>query len=51
MFKDKIDFENIDIKMLSDSDLMNLKFDCMECQNGYYLKKVENEINRRFKNE
>lgn len=51
MFKDKIDFNSIDIEMLSDSSLMNLKRDCMECQNGYDLKKVENEINRRFKNE
>ena len=51
MFKDKIDFKNIDIKMLSDNDLMNLRCDCMECQNGYYLKKVENEINRRSKDE
>ena len=50
-YKDKIDFKNIDIEMLCDSDLMNLKCDCMECQNGYDLKKVENEINRRFKDE
>ena len=51
MFKDKIDFKSIDIEILSHSCLMNLKFDCMECQNGYYLNKLENEINRRFKDE
>lgn len=49
--KNFIDFKNIDIEMLSDRELMNLKYDCMESQNGYNLNKVKNEINRRFKDE
>lgn len=49
--KNFIDFKTIDIEMLSDRELMNFKYDCMESQNGYDLKKVENEINRRFTNE
>ena len=51
MYKEKIDFENIDIEKISNKELMNLKYDCIECQNGYDLKKVVNEINRRFKYE
>ncbi len=49
--KYKIDYREVDITSLTDKELMNLKYDCIECQNGYDLKKIQNEINRRFKNE
>lgn len=51
MYKDVIDFNNIDISFLTDNELMNLKSDIIESQNGYYLNKLNKEINRRFKDE
>lgn len=41
----------MDIKDLTDKDLMKLKQEAQETRNGYLLKRIKEELNRRKGNE
>lgn len=39
---------DFDLENFSDEELMNLKYDAMETQSGFLMKKIKNEISRRW---